>query len=223
MKRIFLTGVALVMASAVSGPVLAADLPQPVAEPVYKEPVPAARFFWTGFYFGGQLGWAWAQFDNSAPVPFSVNTDANGVTGGVYGGYNYQFNDNFVLGLEGDFSLSNLDESSTAAGIRLRTSSDWNSNIRARAGFVFDRFMIYGAGGMAIADLSTSYAGQSDDTTKVGWTAGGGVEGAITNNITARVEYLYQDFGDEDFTVGGTTVNTDYTNNIVRFGMAYKF
>ncbi|MXN63381.1 outer membrane beta-barrel protein [Stappia sp. GBMRC 2046] len=223
MKRIFLTGAALVMGSVLAGPVLAADLPQPVEEPVYKEPIPEARFFWTGFYFGGQLGWAWSQFDNTAPVPFSVSTDANGVTGGVYTGYNYQFNENFVLGVEGDFSLSNLDESSTAAGIRLRTSSDWNGNVRARAGFVFDRFMIYGAGGMAIADLSTSYAGQSDDTTKVGWTAGGGIEGAITNNITARVEYLYQDFGDEDFSVGGTTVNTDYSNNIVRFGMAYKF
>ena len=34
-----------------------------------------------------------------------------------------------------------------------------------------------------------------DSATQVGWTAGGGIEFAFTPNWTAKVEYLYVDFG----------------------------
>lgn len=224
MTRIALAGVSVAALFAASAPVLAADLPQPAEPPVYQEPIPAARYDWTGFYFGGQLGWQWSAFDNNEAGGGPFDTDANGVAGGVLGGYNYQFYNNFVLGVEADFSLSDIEETSTSPlGASFRTKSDWNSNVRARAGWAFDRFMVYGAGGLAIADFEASIPGASDDTTKVGWTVGGGVEGLVTENITARVEYLYQDFGDESFTLGGTSYNTDLSNNIVRFGMSYKF
>ena len=56
-----------------------------------------------------------------------------------------------------------------------------------------------------------------------GWAAGAGIEGAVTQNVTARLEYMYQDYGSETFSLGGQAYKTDLNNNQVRFGMSYKF
>ena len=87
----------------------------------------------------------------------------------------------------------------------MRASSlDWLGTARARAGFVAtpdNRLMIYGTGGFAYGGgsrTSTSMTPQrwglfsnGGSTTRTGWTIGGGVEYAITNNITIKGEYLY--------------------------------
>lgn len=223
MKRTVTTGGLLAIVAALAAPAAAADLPQPVETPIYQDTVPQARYDWTGIYFGGLIGWQWSNFDNSTAGVGSFDTNANGVNGGVVAGYNYQFNPNFVLGIEGDFTFSDIDKQTLAGVTPFNTSSDWNSNIRARAGWVFDRYMFYGAGGLAIADISATAAGVEDSTTKAGWTVGAGVEGLVTQNVTARLEYLYQDFGSETFTLAGTPYKTELNNNIVRFGMSYKF
>jgi len=65
--------------------------------------------------------------------------------------------------------------------------------------------------------------------TKTGWTAGGGVEGAIPNtHVTWKAEYLYMDLGSEHYTFNSTVlgvvaVNTHFTDNIFRVGLNYQF
>ncbi len=71
--------------------------------------------------------------------------------------------------------------------------------MRARAGIALDRFLVYGTGGAAVTDLQLSNAGGSDDDVLWGWTAGAGVEGMLTDNLTARIEYRYTDYGSDDF------------------------
>lgn len=223
MKRLALAGLAMTTATAGTVPALAADLPQAPA-PVYEVvPTTQQSIDWTGLYVGGNLGWAFGNFDNKTNGSASLSTDANGVTGGLYTGYNFQVTPNVVLGAEADFSLSDLTQTRTNGGLSLESKSDWNSNIRARIGYSFDRYLVYGAGGLALADLEVSANGDRDSKTALGWTVGAGGEAAITNNLSARLEYVYQDFGSQDFNLNGTGVSSDFSNSQIRFGLGYKF
>ena len=216
----------------------AADLP--TLDPIIEaRPVSS----WTGFYAGAFLGWGWSDVDatttgtsgfqslGSTIVPSSLGLSGNGVLGGLTAGYDYQIN-SFVAGLEGDISWADINKSSSftgaaVLGTRLTTSAkkrmSFFSTVRGRLGYAFDRYMIYGAGGLAIADLEATANGVSDSKTALGWTLGAGAEAAITSNVVARFDYSYQDFGDQDFNLGGTGVSTEFNDHQVRAGIAYKF
>jgi len=222
MKRLALAGMALTAASAAAAPALAADLPQAPAPAYEAVPAPQQTIDWSGIYLGGNLGWSFGNFDNQSGST-SLSTNANGVSGGLYTGYNYQVTPNVVLGAEADFSLTDLEESRSNGGLNVKSKSDWNSNIRARIGYSFDRYLVYGAGGLALADLEVSGAGDSDSKTALGWTVGAGGEAAITNNVSARLEYVYQDFGSQDFNLNGTGISSEFNNSQVRLGLGYKF
>jgi len=222
MKRLALAGMALSAAAAATAPVLAADLPQAPAPAYEAVPAPQQTIDWSGIYVGGSLGWNFGQFDNQSGST-RLGTSANGVGGGLYTGYNFQVTPNVVVGAEADFSLTDLEESRSNGGINLESKSNWNSNIRARVGYSFDRYLVYGAGGLALADLEVSANGASDSTTALGWTVGAGGEAAITNNISARLEYVYQDFGSQDFNLNGTGVSSEFNNSQIRMGLGYKF
>jgi outer membrane immunogenic protein len=222
MKRLALAGMALTAASAATAPVLAADLPQSPAPAYEAVPAPQQSIDWTGIYVGGNLGWNFGHFDNQSGGT-SLSTSANGFGGGLYTGYNFQVTPNVVVGAEADFSLTDLQDSRTNGGINVESKSDWNSNIRARVGYSFDRYLVYGAGGLALADLELSGNGDSDSKTALGWTVGAGGEAAITDNLSARLEYVYQDFGSQDFNLNGTGVSSEFNNSQIRMGLGYKF
>ena len=75
----------------------------------------------------------------------------------------------------------------------------------------------------------------SPSSTRVGWTVGGGVEYALTNNWTIKGEYLYANLGSSSFTsVGNAAAATffpgvyasgkvNYNASIFRAGVNYKF
>lgn len=217
MLRIASTAVALGL---IAGPALAADLPQPQEPIAYEEPMIVSQYDWNGAYFGANMGYGFMGFDGKAGTSGALDDNTDGVNVGVYGGYNFMVSPRVVLGVEGDIAYNDIDNS--AGGFNVQ--SDWNANIRARAGYaVFDRTLLYGTGGVAFADLSAKGNGGKDDTTAVGYTVGAGVEQAFTDRISGRVEYLYQDFGSQDFDLGGTKYKTDVNNNIVRAGVAVSF
>src|SRR5262245_61403864 len=95
MKRLLLSGIALA-AVAIAAPVSAADYP--ARGPVYKA-APMPLFNWTGFYVGGHAGYGWSD---------SENLDPKGWFGGGQVGYNWQYAPNWVFGLEGDISGSDI-------------------------------------------------------------------------------------------------------------------
>jgi outer membrane immunogenic protein len=89
-------------------------------------------------------------------------------------------------------------------------TSDWFGTVRARAGVAFDRALIYATGGFAFADDST------------GWTVGGGVEYAFTNNLSAKIEGLYVNLdGDDDNFLPGFDNEVDF--GVVRAGLNFRF
>ncbi len=223
MKRFALAGLTLASASTLALPAMAADLPVAPAPAYEAVPATAQTIDWTGIYLGGNLGWAFGSFDNRAGNITGLDADTNGVAGGLYTGYNFQVTPNVVVGAEADFSLTDLEKSKTSGGLALKSKSDWNSNIRARIGYSFDRYLVYGAGGLALADLEVSGNGDKDSKTALGWTLGVGGEAAVTDRISAKLEYVYQDFGEKDFNLNGTGVSSDFNSSQVRLGIGYRF
>ncbi|WP_455481572.1 outer membrane protein [Bartonella sp. B35(2025)] len=107
----------------------------------------------------------------------------------------------------------------------------WAGATRLRAGFSAVRAMYYVAGGVAYGQLqdtlstlitgSDGFHGVSDDKgTMIGYTIGGGVDFAMTDNTIFRAEYRYSDFGKKKF---GNEIELDYKTNDFRVGVAYKF
>ena len=210
----------------------AADLarplaPAPVAPVAYAPPV----YNWSGFYIGGHVG---GGFENSTWTdPFtlaSASFSNSGFLGGAQVGANTQFNW-LVLGLEGDFSWTSLIKGTSAdtAGNIMTTSLQWTSTVTGRIGAAFDRLLVYGKGGLAIAEDQSTFtpaggATIADDLTRVGWTAGAGLEYALTDNWALRAEYDYLGFGSKQLNFGTAGItNANLNVQEVKAGFDYKF
>ena len=219
-----------VLALTVTPPVLAADInaAPPPAEPEYE--INPDIFDWSGLYIGAHAGYFFGAstlgFPPGGPIaPFDLDTD--GFAGGGQAGFNWQIN-RFVLGAEADISWADLQGSGTVPGATVETRADWLSTIRGRAGVAFDRLLIYGTGGVAFTSLETSVTGPlgfvSDENNLTGWTAGAGVEWALTDNLSLKGEYLWVDFSDEPYALGlPTPVPVDLDGSYLRLGINYKF
>ena len=229
MKKILLASTLL---CSMSGYALAADAVVVESPPeVYVAPV----FNWTGGYIGGQVGYLWGDGDLDADDGSIASVEPDGWLGGLYVGYNYQFTNNVVLGIDADFAWTGADDDASAfdgCGTligSIQSELDWEGAVRGRLGYAVDRFLPYVAGGVAfgkmdaeIFNLAPASLG-SDDDTAVGWTIGVGLDYAFTDNIIGRAEYRYTDFGDFDFNIGDGSGSVDLSTNDVRLGIAYKF
>jgi outer membrane immunogenic protein len=213
MSRIHFLGASLIAITAGASTAFAADMPQAN----YATPAPAyspmSAFSWTGPYVGLQGGYGWGTSDLN---PGSFDTD--GWLGGVYGGYNYQVSPNWVLGLEGDANLNGADGSN---GV-VKVENPWDASLRVRGGFAADRFLIYGTGGLAFGEVKAKDATYSDSATRTGWTLGGGVEAAVTDHITTRVEYRYTDLGKDSYDLT-TPTDIDSSGSRLTVGVGFKF
>jgi len=184
----------------------AADMP--VAQQPMDAVVQEASFDWTGFYVGAYGGFGWGTVDVGA-----AESDVQGGLAGGTIGYNMQAG-NFVFGIEADGGWAGIESQDFADGFN--NNLDWTSTVRGRLGYAFDNFMIYGTGGAAIGGIADDVLG---DDTRIGWTAGGGIEASLTEHISAKVEYLFMDFGDDD--IGGVPV--DLQVHTVKGGLNYRF
>jgi outer membrane immunogenic protein len=250
MKRLFLSTAALAL---LSGGALAADLPAYEPPPVaVASPV---VYDWTGFYVGLFAGYGWGDVDvtdvdgyNGGGGAGDFSYDTNGFYAGAYGGFNMQWNW-VVAGIEGEAAWLDLDDSAQFppyVGVRLaddsRASIDtgFYGTITGRLGVALDRVLIYGKGGVALADVDVSYidtdpagttlvAGTTADDWLTGWTLGGGIEAAVGQHFVLRGEYMFTDLGDISHVAtassGATFEFQHEVDNLqtVKVGAAYKF
>jgi outer membrane immunogenic protein len=132
------------------------------------------------------------------------------MNGALYGGqvgYLGQWG-NVVAGIEGTYSGSNVQGSDAGClvfivGVDCRRDVNWLATVVGRAGIAYDRVLLYGLGGVAWADVDTdirvlNQPFLSGGDTHVGWTAGFGVEWALSNRVSARIEYAHIDLGSEN-------------------------
>jgi outer membrane immunogenic protein len=237
MRKILFSTVAL---AALAGQAFAADLPSRKEAPVYVAPAPI--FSWTGFYVGADIGGSWGNNNVTVPAAFGANFSHNatndGVIGGGFVGYNYQFN-NFVIGLQGEFDGTSNGNSrflDPFGRFETRFGQDWIASVDGRLGWAaWDRTLLYVIGGVAwdqqTASVTDNLSGfsLSRSVTRTGYDIGGGLEYAFNYNWTARIEYRYYNFGStntaflDPLLVAGAFYRTTLTDNVVRAGLAYKF
>ncbi len=215
MSRTKILGASLVVFAAGIGAAAAGDIPSYTPPPSPPAVMSAPAFSWAGPYVGLQGGYNWGRA-NLTPAP--TTGTANGFSGGLYTGYNWQPAGNFVVGVETDISLSGQKGSTATQSF----SNPWGGTVRARAGLAFDRFLVYGTGGLAYGSIKASNAVSSDSQIKTGWTAGAGIEGALTSKLTARLEYRYTDFGTASLTTVPTST-VDLRSSEVLVGLGVKF
>jgi outer membrane immunogenic protein len=246
MNRFLLGSLALI--AVVVDSAAAADLgpaPSPVftmasgAEPPYD---------WTGIYFGGHASYRWTHSegettDTANGYLFAPgSTDTSGAHGGGQIGFDYMFPSRFVLGIVADISSGARHANTNAFPLQTsQTVSDTNVTgaVRARAGYAFDKLLLYGTGGWAWSSGSgtrTQISGTvgnatpgTVETTSISrdnvWTVGAGIGYAFARNWDVFAEYRYS---------GGPGINVTYpiaqlstavssTSNVIEVGVNWHF
>ena len=195
---------------------LGADLAVPAIAPATPAP-----FTWTSCYAGGSVGGGLGQknFNDIAGILSpntglaTANLDISGYMLGGQIGCSYQFASNWVLGIEGAALGGDISGKTTAAtpGIvgdtaTLKDTTDFLGSVTARAGYAWERWMLYGKGGVGfvndrynIADAFGTYNFDGVET-RLGWTAGVGVEWAMWDDWSVKLEYNYYGFGTRNVT-----------------------
>jgi high affinity Mn2+ porin len=267
MKKIYIFGGGTGMVLATCSVAMAADLPAsvPVEAPV---PYASPAYDWNGWYVGAHMGVVegssnWSAMPPGAGAPalsgsfdLPFNFDFMAGTGsyvaGLQGGYNYVAPSRLMLGFELDASSPNSD---VVVPFAVRGSQTINTPLtgqvtygeavigygtaRARVGYAFDHFLLYGTGGLAFSydqvtrsqDAGNSFSGFATAGTmdtkllwRLGWAAGIGVEVPIAGNWTAKVEYLATGFGSKGFVFPNAVeaFSSSLAMQSIQFGVNYK-
>jgi outer membrane immunogenic protein len=236
---------------------VAADLPTaPSAE--LRQELPR----WTGFYLGFNRGFGGGIIDNgvvayplasSAGVLGQSSNRSSGFIAGGQIGYNYQFANNFILGVESDLQWSDI--KSSQQSVRLSGQAQLTSNIdavsglnwfgttRARLGYALGRVAPYVTGGVAYGKVqnqgspllgSNSLVLGTTSQTNVGFALGAGADIAISDNLSAKSEYLYVSMPSASGQVNGVMIPSaaplygalgsgSFGSHIIRGGMNYRY
>jgi opacity protein-like surface antigen len=197
-----------------------------------KEATPkplAGAFSWTGFYVGTGLGHLWQRATEADTIcyvgPFISSYSLKGAVGGPFTGFNWQ-EGQLVVGLEADVEAvaAKGGESVTLVGLTQR--HDVRGSARGRVGVAIDRALPYVTGGVALANFFPSALGEPFSRAQPGWTLGSGIEYALTDNWSARIEYRHSDFGAstyESANFDGNSYRIRIRDDVLRASVAYRF
>jgi len=194
--------------------------------PTPPAPRVPAPMQWSGFYIGGNVGYGGGDanttfsFDDCPGCfnPDTVNPEPMGWMFGFQGGMNYRWTA-FVTGFEVDFTKSDIagetsvspfkfDGGTINGALHVDQSLTWVSTFRGRFGVAAGGMLYFGTAGVAVGHVNhfssisegPNLAPLTDEGTRFGWTIGGGVEGAITRNMSWRAQYLYINLGETSAT-----------------------
>jgi outer membrane immunogenic protein len=194
------------------------------------------KFASTDVTLGLSGSWLTDGTGDNTPVASagSQDLDTSGFELGGLIGYNYQWN-KWVVGLEGSGGYVWLRDShdtgifTTNSGDTYDVRSSFKSHYLAtfgpRIGYAFCRWLPYVTGGLAVGDIDFNQQitqhnvlfseGGSASEGKAGWMVGGGLQYAITDHWSARVQYQYIDLGSVSFDHQGVGPpgSTTYTGN----------
>ncbi len=205
----------------------AADMP-------LKAPALQSVYDWTGFYVGGHFGYGGGSLGpGTNPLPEQgvlFPTSVTGVIGGYQVGYNRELANRIVLGVEADATFTAPPDPAALGRMPQTTFNstiDYVGTARGRIGYAFDRIMPYVTGGFAwghTSALINDGSGASVGYTQLGWTAGAGVEFAVSGNWSAKLEYEYVDLNRQRYDLSGFLlpgVVIDPRIHLLKFGLNY--
>src|ERR1019366_8314408 len=184
--------------------------------------------------------------------PLLMGDRSNSYFLGLQGGYNYVFPSRLMLGIEADVTAPNSDvlvpyavrgsqtiNSPLAGQVTYGEAAIHYGTARARVGYAFDHFLLYGTGGLAwtydqvtrIQVAGSPVGGSATPGTvdtalmwRLGWAAGAGVEIPIAGGWTAKAEYLWTGFGHLGaiFPSAAQSYASDLALQSFRLGLNYK-
>ena len=195
--------------------------------------VPA--YSWTGFYVGGALGaGAVVHQLNSNSIPGGL--EFNGLGGeGIFaelnGGYDYDFG-SWVAGVQVDGRYSGISTDLNLGGLGISVDADYGFDVLARAGLkLSESTLAYALAGYSWQhfniDIPSAIGGSDIDWDSSGFSVGGGLETAVTENVSVNLEYRYSQFEDHDFSsefnAPSGSLEVEPSFHTVRIGAKYKF
>ena len=211
----------------------------PVSNRAFAFPASA----WTGLYAGVQIGAVASSMSvaTSSGIgdfdgPYSAKGGFFQTLAGVHIGYDHQFGDRVVWGVEADINSKSGGGTFDLPSTKSRPQSDYDGSVRARLGYIVTpRTLAYVTGGLAFGHFKTPFHEEDlGDTTQVlggtryGWTFGGGLQEQLDSNWSMRIEARYTDWGkktvdwaspDVDGPISATSKLSDFR---VLYGMSYK-
>lgn len=177
-----------------------------------------------GSYIGGAV--ALNKSKTGASITPAVTTTLESkdkVGGGIYAGYGTQM-EQLYLGIEGGFYLNGnpsptLSFGTTNTGIKSRNTFD----ISGRVGFVANQALIYGTGGFTSTKFETIGLPTKSDKRLEGIRYGGGIEFALTPQMSIRGEYTHANYQEWNVVSGATTINFDPSEHRFLLGASLRF
>ncbi|MES0810251.1 outer membrane beta-barrel protein [Roseibium sp. SCPC15] len=212
----------LISVSGVASSALAADIPSsevPIANYGVVEDLRLNRADWSGF---NAVVFAGGGFLNGDDSLGGDSFFRSGLVGGSVG-YDHQFNQ-FVFGASVEGAFTNF-RGNTSTG-NTGQKSNWLGAATVRAGYDAGRFMPYVSAGVGFGNYKVTRKsdGASDENTHVGFVAGAGVEGRITDNVFARLDYKHYEFGSKTYSIPGwSSFSVDGKADIFSVGVGYRF
>lgn len=175
---------------------------------------------WDGFYVNPDFSFSNFSVNGTAASGFD---DLEGHLLGGQIGYDYTIG-NFLIGgvIQGGWGTN----SSDGQGALTSFEADLKSLgvFRARLGYTFDRFLIYGTGGLAVSEVRVNGFGARQEETLTGWTAGGGIEYAWNRGASIRFEYQRLELDESTFSnlpAGSNSLGVD--GHLFDFGFVRRF
>ncbi|MFO1184487.1 MAG: outer membrane beta-barrel protein [Bauldia sp.] len=224
----------LSVASGVSLLAVAANA-QTVRRPAAPSYAPPA-YDWSGRYVGGFVGAAHGMWT----VDFFRNNNhghaeegADGLAFGAFVGYNLQFANGWVAGVEADIGHTSAKQSNNIFDNDTSLAEyGMIGSARARLGYAYDRLLLYGTLGIGFANVSNNIQKGNNAGEEVVWenqwrsglAVGAGAEYAFTSRIAGRVEYLFNDLGDVTlYNRDGNRAEFQNELHLFRLAAAYRF
>jgi len=249
MKRLATGAIAIAF---LGTPALAADMAVPA--PSYYPRLPPAIYDWTGIYVGGHIGGGIlldsVSQNGLSPAGFNLvgsgNLSPAGVVGGAQIGANYEFAP-WVVGIEGSWTDSAINgntligctacligPTTTIAQERFTSQAQWFAALTGRFGYAANDWLFYAKAGGAWMNVrytedtllvgGVTAATQVITDNRTGFTVGAGIEFGLVENLSAKIEYDFYDFGSKNYnfnTITPVSVKSDLHTVIV--GLNYKF
>jgi len=156
---------------------------------------------------------AWSGIYAAANIGYDNISDYNGVVsdygeGSIYGGvigYNHQIDENFVIGIEGDYNKYGISFTKASFIDVVNVSS-----LRGRIGFIVGDAMVYVTGGAAYGTTNINLA-------DYGRVIGVGVDYKFTDYIFAGINYQHYNFRNFD----NSGIRADLDSLRLRVGMQF--
>ena len=176
--------------------------------------------------------------------PLNAFNDTGSFTQGLQAGYNYMLPNRIVIGAEADVTFPAFPDNN---GISIGGTSNLTSpllgpetysetvfasgTVRGRVGYAPGSWLFYATGGIAwtydrltVTQLATGTTEQPF-LWRLGFAAGAGVEAPVAPHWTARLEYLFTDYGNSGTTFfgGAQRFDSDFMLHEIRAGLNYQF